>query len=591
MMARAAPPALTTYLMNATFLFNPHAADFSTFDAESRRIFEATIAFFEQRGKRALLEQDRERVWYADFIHFLKRERVFATLLTPAAEAGGDPNKRWDTSRVAMMSHILGFYGGQYWYAWQVTILGLGPIWQSANAEARQRAAALLDAGAVFAFGLSEREHGADIYTTDMVLTPDGYGGYRANGGKYYIGNGNVAGMVSVFGRIAGIEGPDAYAFFVVDSQHPAYKLRGNVVASQMYVAAFDLEDYPVTPADILHTGPEAFDAGMNTVNVGKFNLGFGAVGLVEHCFYEAITHAERRVLFNAKVTDFAHVQALFTDAYARLAGMKLFGERAIDYLRSASQEDRRYLLFNTVEKITVTRQGAKAYADLWDVISAKGFEKDMFFQMAQFGLQGFPKIEGTVHVNLALTLKFMPSYLLSSGNASPALHDVPTRRDAADDEFLFRQGPTKGLQKVRFHDWRPVFARFAHVPNVAVFTEQINALQAMLGTAAPTSSQQKDLDFMLAIGEMFTLVPYAELILQQAAIAGTELALVDQVFDVLVRDFSGHALLLHCKPSATADQQLAAKRCICRPSADLARFEAVWRQARSLAGAYEMNP
>lgn len=582
---RLGPPVLT----DATLAFNPHAADFSTFDAESRRIFQSTLTFFEERGKRVLLEQDRERIWYADFLEFLKRERVFATLLTPTAEGGGDPDKRWDTRRIAMMSHILGFYGGQYWYAWQVTILGLGPIWQSSNAEARQRAAALLDAGAVFAFGLSEREHGADIYTTDMVLTPDGHGGYKANGGKYYIGNANVAGMVSVFGRVAGIEGPDAYVFFIADSQHPAYKLRGNVVASQMYVAAFDLEDYPVAQADILHTGQDAFDAGMNTVNVGKFNLGFGAEGLVEHCFYEAITHAERRVLFNAKVTDFAHVQALFTDAYARLAGMKLFGERAIDYLRSASREDRRYLLFNTVEKITVTRQGAKAYADLWDVISAKGFEKDTFFQMAQFGLQGFPKIEGTVHVNLALALKFMPGYLFTP--TDPSLGEVPTRRDAADDAFLFRQGPTKGLANVRFHDWRPVFARFAHVPNVAVFIEQVDALKEMLGSAAPTSAQQKDLDFTLAIGEMFTLLPYAELIVQQAVIAGTDPALVDQVFDVLVRDFSGHALALYGKPSATVAQQAAAMKCIRRPSADRARFETVWRRARSLAGTYEMNP
>ena len=195
------------------------------------------------------------------------------------------------------------------------------------------------------------------------------------------------------------------------------------------------------------------------------------------------------------------------------------------------------------------------------------------------------------MHVNLALALKFMPSYLFNAADPGSALSEVPTRRDAADDEFLFRQGPTKGLSKVRFHDWRPVFARFAHVPNVAVFTEQIDALQTMLGTAAPTSSQQKDLDFMLAIGEMFTLVPYAELILQQAAITGTEPALVDQIFDVLVRDFSGYALVLHSKPSATVAQQSAAMKCIRRPSADRARFETVWRQARSLAGVYEMNP
>ncbi|MGW4354823.1 hypothetical protein ACWELJ_22340 [Nocardia sp. NPDC004582] len=45
--------------------------------------------------------------------------------------------KAWDTARIAMMSKILGFYGMQYWYVWRVAILGLGPIWQSANAEAK----------------------------------------------------------------------------------------------------------------------------------------------------------------------------------------------------------------------------------------------------------------------------------------------------------------------------------------------------------------------------------------------------------------------------------------------------------------------
>ena len=79
----------------------------------------------------------------------------------------------------------------------------------------------MLEDGAIFAFGLSEKEHGADIYSTDMLLTPDG-DGFRANGGKYYIGNGNVAGMVSVFGRRTDVEGPEGYVFFAADSGHPA---------------------------------------------------------------------------------------------------------------------------------------------------------------------------------------------------------------------------------------------------------------------------------------------------------------------------------------------------------------------------------
>ena len=60
--------------------------------------------------------------------------------------------------------------------------------------------------GGVFAFGLSEKEHGADIYSTDMMLNPQGDGTYKADGDKYYIGNGNEAALVSTFGKIGGSE-------------------------------------------------------------------------------------------------------------------------------------------------------------------------------------------------------------------------------------------------------------------------------------------------------------------------------------------------------------------------------------------------
>ena len=193
-----------------------------------------------------------------------------------------------------------------------------------------------------------------------MVLTPDGDGGFRASGGKYYIGNGNVAGMVSVFGRRADVEGPEGYVFFAADSSHPAYELISNVVHGQMYVSAFDLEDYPVRAEDVLHTGVEAFEAALNTINVGKFNLGFCAIGMAEHCFYETVTQAENRVLFGKRVTEFGQVRRILSEAYARLLAAKLYGARAVDYVRSASREDRRYLLYTPINKMQVTTEGER---------------------------------------------------------------------------------------------------------------------------------------------------------------------------------------------------------------------------------------
>ncbi|WP_433269340.1 acyl-CoA dehydrogenase [Actinosynnema sp. CS-041913] len=568
-------------------LFDPHNFDGAHLDPESRRLLRATVDWFENRGKRRLIADDQARVWYTEFLDFAGREKLFATFCTPRAEAGGAPDKRWDAARNAALSEILGFYGLQYWYTWQVTVLGLGPIWMSGNALARKRAADLLDDGAVFAFGLSEKEHGADVYSTDMILTPTDDGGFTASGGKYYIGNGNVAGMVSVFGRRADIEGPDGYVFFAVESRHPNFKLVKNIVDSQMFVSEFRLEDYPLTADDILHTGQDAFSAALNTVNVGKFNLCTASIGISEHAFYEAITHAHNRVLYGKRVTDFPHVRQNFVDAYARLAAMKLFSDRAVDYFRTASPDDRRYLLFNPITKMKVTSEGEQVVDLLWDVIAAKGFEKDTYFAMAGRDIGALPKLEGTVHVNLALVLKFMPAYLFHP----VAYPEVPTRHDAEDDDFFWRQGPARGLGDIRFHDWEAAYREFAHVPNVARFHEQAAAIRTLLTTAAPDAEQQKDLDFLLNLGHLFTLVVYGQLILEQARLTGLDADLLDQVFDVLIRDFSGYAVALHGKASSTEAQQAWALGQVRKPVVDRDRFERVWGRVAALSGAYEMNP
>ncbi|MEZ0022114.1 acyl-CoA dehydrogenase [Kitasatospora sp. MAP12-9] len=573
--------------MADSLLFNPRTYDPVQFDEPTRRLLRATVDWFESRGKKALIDSYIDRSWYGDFLEFAAKEGLFAAFLTPGEQAAGDGAKRWDTSRNAALNEILGFYGLGYWYTWQVTILGLGPVWQSENEALRARAAQLLTEGHVMAFGLSERTHGADIYSTDLILTPDGEGGFRANGSKYYIGNGNVAGLVSVFGRRSDVEGPEGYVFFAADSRHPAYHLVKNVVNSQMYVSEFRLEDYPVTAEDVLHTGKAAFDAALNTVNVGKFNLCTASVGICEHAMYEAVTHAHNRVLYGKKVTDFPHVRRELTDAYARLTAMKLFSDRAVDYFRTASPEDRRYLLFNPMTKMKVTTEGEKVIDLMWDVIAAKGFEADTYFDKAARDIRGLPKLEGTVHVNLALILKFMGNYLFAP-TEYPA---VPTRTDAADDTFLFQQGPAQGLGAIRFHDWRTAYDAHAGVANVARFREQADGLCALLLAHAPDQAQQQDLDFLLEIGQLFALVVYGQLILEQAELIGLDGDLLDGIFDVLVRDFSAHATELHGKASATEEQAAWALAHVRRPVADASRAERLWEQVAALSGAYEMQP
>ena len=565
-----------------SLLLNPKALSRYYPDEGSRQIMQKTIQFFESKGKRKLKADDRECVWYSDFIDFQKREKIFARLLTPSQY--GDGNCRWDTWRNCEFNEILAFYGLGYWYTWQVSILGLGPIWQSENDALKRKAARLLDEGEVFAFGLSERQHGADIYSTEMSLAPQADDTYLANGEKYYIGNGNLAPMVSTFGKI---QPGGEYVLFVADYRNQGYDLLGNVTHSQSYVANFALKDYPVSEAEILSKGQAAWDAALNTVNIGKFNLGWGSIGICTHAFYEAIHHAAYRRLYGMAVTDFPHVKMMFTEAYARLVAMKLFTLRAADYMRIAAPDDRRYLLYNPVVKMKVTTQGEQVINLLWDVIAAKGFEKDMYFEMAARDIRALPKLEGTVHVNIALIVKFMANYFFNHTDYSEVI-----RQDAArNDEFLFHQGPARGLSKIQFHNYSPVFDSY-DLPNVRLFVEQVGVFRDMLLQATPGTGQVNDTDFLLTLGEAFTQVVYAQLILENTRIYSIDAGLVDQIFDCMVRDLSGFALKLYCQPTTSPQQMEFCLRMIRRPAVDLVRFSQVWQdQVYALRDAYEMHP
>jgi acyl-CoA dehydrogenase len=562
-------------------LLNPKKIAPQFLDPESLEIIEKTVAFFENKGKRKLKADDHERVWYADFLDFVKKEKIFYTLLTPSEFGDGDT--RWDTWRNSFFNEILGFYGLAYWYTWQVTILGLGPIWMSDNDELKQRAAKLLEEGEIFAFGLSERAHGADVYSTEMILAPQGEEGFIANGEKYYIGNANKARMVSVFGKVA--ESGD-YTFFVADSQHENFDCIQNVTNSQNYVANFALKNYPISEGDILSLGQNAWDAALNTVNVGKYNLGWASIGICTHALYEAINHASNRSLYNMFVTDFPHVKRMFTDAYLRLISMKLFTLRAADYQRVASLQDRRYLLYNALVKMKVTTQGEEVLDLLWDVIAAKGFEKDMYFEMAARDIRALPKLEGTVHVNIALIVKFMRNYLFFPKE----YESVPRGDKVADDVFLFDQGPAGGLGKVQFHDFNPVFKRWG-LPNVNLFQEQIVLFQEFLMMATPDEDQQKDIDFLLAMGEIFSLIVYAQLILENAEIHAVAPEVVNQIFDIMVRDFSKYALDLYNKTSTTPKQMEICLKMLRKPENNPIQYKHVWEEyVHALNGEYEMN-
>ncbi len=555
-------------------------------DERSKEIMLKTIEWFEEKGLARQKEQYHEREFCADFQQFVTEEGIFETLFLPTGY-GSDPDQYYSTYRMYEYSEICGFYGAAYWYTYHVSALGLNPVLLGDNEEAKHKAAAKLKDNALCAFGLSEREHGADIYSTSMRLIPQADGTYLANGSKYYIGNGNVASTVSVFAKI---EGTDEYVFFVVDSAHPNYELIKNIIDSnQQFVAEFQLNNYPITDEDILSCGPKAWDDMLNTINICKFNIGSGATGIVTHSFYESLNHAYHRILYGNRVTDFAHIKRLFVDAWLRIMGMKLFGLRATDYMRVANENDKRYLLYNPIMKMKVSMQGEEVHELLFDIIAAKGFEKDVYFEQAVSELRGFPKLEGTRHVNMALIAKLIPSYMFMPAE----FEEIGRITDNRNEDYLFRQGKTRGYAQTKFHDFNIAYNSVAHLPNVKVFMEQIKAYQEYLMVSGEgLVEQMEDFDYLLAVGELFTMVAYGQLIIESAKLESISDEIMNQMFDMFVRDFSAYAVGLYGKPQNTEAQLEKILQMIKRPIPNVEEFTKILNEeVYSLVDVYEQNP
>ena len=107
---------------------------------------------------------------------------------------------------------------------------------------------------------------------------------------------------------------------------------------------------------------------------------------------------------------------------------------------------------------------------------------------------------------------------------------------------------------------------------------------------AGPTPEQAQDIDFLLSVGELFTLVVYGQLILENAKIYDMEEDLIDQIFEVLVEDFSKFALQIYSKASSTEKQMEYAQKMIKKPIADKERTKRIWdNHVYALKDQYEM--
>ena len=103
-----------------------------------------------------------------------------------------------------------------------------------------------------------------------------------------------------------------------------------------------------------------------------------------------------------------------------------------------------------------------------------------------------------------------------------------------------------------------------------------------MLEKAFPDNIQEMDPSFSLTMGEMFSIVVYGQLILEQAKIDNLDKDVINQIFDFMVRDFSRFALEIYGKHTTNDSQRAYCKEIMLILSVpDPTQYEKVWQDLR----------
>jgi len=533
--------------------------------------------YFSNKGRDALKREDSEEEWYPDWIDYQAKHGLYASVLSPKAYS--TRGHQLDLLKFTRFVEVFAYFSPAHGYSLQVSFLGLFPILMGSNEELKKEAIAKLEAGGLFAFAVSERAHGSDLMANEFAVRSMGAANWLASGTKCYIGNANAACIISVLARDY-TANPDAtgkrvpFVFFALrPRESPGFtnlkKVR-TLGIRNAYVGEFEVHDHPVQETDIMSRHREAWAAFFGTVDFGKFFLGFGAVGICEHAFAEAVAHLRSRTLYGKPAIALPHLRDATSVAFARLFAMKLYAYRALDYLQAASPDDRRYLLFNAVQKARVSTEGVKVLAALSECVGARGFESDTFIELALRDASMIPALEGSTHINFLLAAQFVGTYFSTPEGTVSVPGSVSLGHVSSDENPYWIAARDRNPKTVRFALFLAAYEPLRAIPNVGLFMRQVETFARFASGAVLDSAGQ------IAIGRCFSVVVYGQLVAENCAAVGATPAAVSVIFHALVSDLTVECLSLTALlPPGSPERGLLAE-VVCVPETSAADLEAV---------------
>ncbi|RVE72495.1 hypothetical protein OJAV_G00042260 [Oryzias javanicus] len=253
----------------------------------------------------------------------------------------------------------------------------------------------------VAAFCLTEPGSGSDAASiqTRATLSEDGKH-YLINGSKFWISNGAMADIMTVFARteveVDGVKKDKISAFIVerafggITSGKPEDKL--GIRGSNTCEVSFD--NVPVPVENVIGEIGGGFKIAMNILNSGRFSMGSSCAGMIKKLIEMTSEYAATRKQFNKSLSEFGMIQEKFA-----LMAMNAFVMESMAYL-TAGMMDRPGLPDCSLEaamvKVFSSEGGWICVSEALQVLGGLGYTKNYPYERFVRDCRILPIFEGT---------------------------------------------------------------------------------------------------------------------------------------------------------------------------------------------------
>ena len=255
------------------------------------------------------------------------------------------------------------------------TSLVCGSIERWGSEEQKQRYLPGLCSGELFGcFGLTEPDSGSDAAAMKSRAERID-GGWRISGQKMWISLGNVADVALVFAQTDSGQGNRGLACFLVPTATSGFstqEIHGKLGLRSSDTASLALDAVEVPDDAILGEVGDGFRIAMSALDLGRYSVAAGCVGICDGCVEASVAYATEREQFGVPIARFQLVQAMIAEMIVKRDAARLLVLRA-GLLKDAGEANttetsiaKLYASESAVECATAAIQvhGGAGYAD-----------------------------------------------------------------------------------------------------------------------------------------------------------------------------------------------------------------------------------